>query len=125
MAKTILIVDDSASFRRVEAMALTGAGYEVVEASDGQDALNKLSQLNNQKIHLIICDINMPVMGGIEFVTRVKQLASYKFTPVMMLTTEDSDAIKQEGRAAGAKAWMVKPFKSEQLLNAVSKLILP
>lgn len=125
MAKTILVVDDSASFRRVEVMALSGAGYEVIEACDGQDALTKLTQLNNQKIHLIICDVNMPVMGGIEFVSRVKQNPNYKFTPVMMLTTEDSDAIKQEGRAAGAKAWMVKPFKSEQLLNAVSKLILP
>ncbi len=125
MAKTILVVDDSASFRRIEIMALTGAGYEVIDACDGVDALSKLDQLSEQKIHLIICDVNMPNMGGIEFVTRAKQNPKFKFTPVMMLTTEDSDGIKQQGRAAGAKAWMVKPFKSEQLLNAVSKLILP
>ncbi|MDO9104783.1 MAG: response regulator [Methylovulum sp.] len=125
MAKTILIVDDSASFRRVEVMTLSGAGYEVIEACDGLDALNKLNQIGAKKVHLIICDVNMPNMGGIEFVTEVKQNPKFKFTPVMMLTTEDSDTIKQEGRAAGAKAWMVKPFKSEQMLNAVAKLILP
>ncbi len=124
MEKTILIVDDSASFRRVEVMTLSAAGYEVIEACDGLDALNKLNTLNIDKLHLIICDVNMPNMGGIEFVTRVKQNPKYKFTPVMMLTTEDSDEIKQQGRAAGAKAWMVKPFTSEKILNAVSKLIL-
>lgn len=125
MAKTILIVDDSASFRRVEVMTLSGAGYEVIEACDGIDALDKLSQLGPKKIHLIICDVNMPNMGGIEFVTEVKKNPKFKFTPVMMLTTEDSDAVKQLGREAGARAWMVKPFKSEQMLNAVTKLILP
>lgn len=125
MEKTILIVDDSASFRRVEVMTLSGAGYDVIEACDGLDALNKLNTSGIDKVHLIICDVNMPNMGGIEFVTRVKQNPKYKFTPVMMLTTEDSDEIKQQGRAAGAKAWMVKPFKSEQMLNAVNKLILP
>jgi len=125
MAKTILIVDDSASFRRVEVMTLSGAGYEVIEACDGIDALEKLNQPDLKKIHLIICDVNMPNMGGMEFVTTVKQNPKFKFTPVMMLTTEDSDDIKQQGRAAGAKAWMVKPFKSEQMLNAVAKLILP
>ena len=125
MAKTIMIVDDSASFRRVEVMTLSGAGYDIIEACDGLDALAKLDQLGTEKIHLIICDINMPNMGGIEFVAQVKQNPKFKFTPIMMLTTEDSDEIKQQGRAAGAKAWMVKPFKSEQMLNAVSKLILP
>ena len=124
MEKTILIVDDSASFRRVEVMTLSAAGYGVIEASDGVDALNKLNTLNIDKLHLIICDVNMPNMGGIEFVTRVKQNPKYKFTPVMMLTTEDSDEVKQQGRAAGAKAWMVKPFTSEKILNAVNKLIL-
>ncbi|MCF7986348.1 MAG: response regulator [Methylovulum sp.] len=124
MEKTILIVDDSASFRRVEVMTLSAAGYGVIEACDGVDALNKLNTLNIDKLHLIICDVNMPNMGGIEFVTRVKQNPKYKFTPVMMLTTEDSDEVKQQGRAAGAKAWMVKPFTSEKILNAVNKLIL-
>lgn len=125
MVKTILVVDDSASFRRIEVMTLSGAGYDVIEACDGIDALEKLNEIGLKKIHLIICDVNMPNMGGIEFVTAAKQNPRFKFTPVMMLTTEDSDDVKQEGRAAGAKAWMVKPFKSEQLLNAVTKLILP
>ena len=125
MAKTVLIVDDSASLRRVVQIALTGAGYEVIEASDGRDALAKLAKLGGKKVHLIISDVNMPNMNGIEFVTLVKQDASYKFTPVIMLTTESDDEVKQAGRLAGAKAWIVKPFNPTQMLNAVSKLILP
>lgn len=125
MAKTILIVDDSASLRRVVQIALSGVGYEVIEALDGKDALTKLSKLAGKKIHLIISDVNMPNMNGIEFVTILKQDPAYKFTPVIMLTTESEDAIKQEGRAAGAKAWIVKPFNPTQMINAVSKLILP
>jgi len=117
MAKTILIVDDSASLRQVVAIALKGGGYDVLEACDGKDALGKLS---GQKIHLIISDVNMPNMNGIEFVKAVKQLPNYKFTPIIMLTTES-----QEGQAAGAKAWVVKPFKPEQMLAAVAKLVLP
>lgn len=125
MAKTILIVDDSASLRRVVDIALTGAGYEVIQASDGKDALAKLARLEGRKVHLIVSDVNMPNMNGIEFVTAVKKDASYKFTPVIMLTTEGQDEIKDQGRAAGAKAWIVKPFNPTQLLNAVQKLILP
>lgn len=125
MAKCVLVVDDSASFRKVVVMTLIGAGYEVMEACDGMDALDKLSNIGLQKIHLIICDVNMPNMDGIEFVSLTKQHAKFKFTPVMMLTTEGRDEMKDQGRAAGAKAWMVKPFKAEQLLNAVAKLILP
>ncbi|MGE3537621.1 MAG: response regulator [Candidatus Tectimicrobiota bacterium] len=122
MAKTILMVDDSASLRQVVTIALTGAGYEVVEACDGKDALGKL---DGRKVHLIISDVNMPNMDGISFVKAVKQLPNYKFTPIIMLTTESQEAKKQEGQAAGAKAWVVKPFKPEQMLMAVSKLILP
>ena len=125
MAKTILMVDDSASLRAVVNIALTGAGYEVIEASDGKDALGKLEKLGGKKVHLIISDVNMPVMGGIEFVTKVKQSPAYKFTPVIMLTTEGRADIKEQGRAAGAKAWVVKPFNPPQMLDAVSKLILP
>jgi two-component system chemotaxis response regulator CheY len=125
MAKCILIVDDSASLRRVVQIALTGAGYEVIEASDGKDALAKIAKLGGKKLHLIISDVNMPNMNGIEFVTEVKKDPAYKFTPVIMLTTESEDAIKQEGRLAGAKAWIVKPFNPTQMINAVSKLILP
>jgi len=122
MAKTIMIVDDSASLRQVVGIALKGAGYDVIEGSDGRDALTKLS---GQKIHLIISDVNMPNMDGISFVKALKQLPNYKFTPVIMLTTESQDAKKQEGQAAGAKAWLVKPFKPEILLGAVQKLVLP
>ncbi len=125
MAKTILIVDDSASLRRVVDIALSGAGYEVIQASDGKDALAKLAKLEGRKVHLIVSDVNMPNMNGIEFVTAVKKDAAYKFTPVIMLTTEGQDEIKDQGRAAGAKAWIVKPFNPTQLLNAVQKLILP
>lgn len=122
MAKTILIVDDSASLRQVVGIALKGAGYDVVDACDGKDALHKL---DGRKIHLIISDVNMPNMDGISFVKAAKQLAAYKFTPVIMLTTEAGEGKKAEGQAAGAKAWVVKPFQPSQMLAAVAKLILP
>ena len=122
MAKTILIVDDSSSVRQVIGITLRGAGYEVVEGCDGVDGLKRL---DGRKIHLIISDVNMPNMDGISFVKEVKQTPNYKFTPVIMLTTESADDMKRAGQAAGAKAWVVKPFKPEMLLNAVQKLILP
>jgi two-component system chemotaxis response regulator CheY len=122
MAKTVMIVDDSASLRQVAGIALKGAGYEVLEGCDGLDALSKLS---GQKVHLIISDVNMPNMDGIRFVSEVKQRPAYKFTPVIMLTTESQESKKREGQAAGAKAWIVKPFRPEVLLNAVQKLVLP
>jgi len=119
---TVLVVDDSASIRQVVAMTLKGAGYAVLEASNGQDALSKLT---DQKIGLMITDINMPIMDGITFIKEVKKLPRYKFTPIMVLSTESQDGKKQEGQAAGAKAWIVKPFQPPQLLTAVSKLIQP
>lgn len=122
MSKTILIVDDSSSLRQVVSITLKGAGYNVIEACDGRDALTKL---NGQKIHLIISDVNMPNMDGITFVTEAKKLPAYKFTPIIMLTTEAGEAKKQAGQAAGARAWVVKPFQPAQMLAAVSKLILP
>lgn len=122
MAKTILVVDDSATLRQVVSIALKGAGYDVIEAFDGVDALSKL---NGQKIHLIISDVNMPNMDGITFVQEAKKLPAYKFTPIIMLTTEAGEDKKAAGQAAGAKAWVVKPFKPEQMLNAAAKLILP
>jgi two-component system chemotaxis response regulator CheY len=122
MAKTILIVDDSASMRRVVGIALKGAGYEVIEGCDGRDALSKLT---GQKVHLIISDVNMPIMDGISFLKAVKTLPAYKFTPVIMLTTESEESKKREGQAAGARAWVVKPFQPEQLVNAVQRLCLP
>ncbi len=122
MGKAILIVDDSASVRQVVSIALKGAGYDVIEGCDGKDALTKLT---GQKIHLIISDVNMPNMDGITFVKEVKKLPNYKFTPIIMLTTESQEGKKQEGQAAGAKAWVVKPFQPAQMLTAVAKLILP
>lgn len=122
MAKTILIVDDSASLRQVVSIALRGAGYDVLEACDGKDALSKMT---GQKIHLIISDVNMPNMDGITFVKNVKQMPNYKFTPIIMLTTESQEGKKSEGQAAGAKAWVVKPFQPAQMLAAVAKLVLP
>jgi len=122
MAKTILTVDDSLSVRQVLGTLLKSAGYDVLEACDGQDALSKLK---GQKIHLIISDVNMPKLDGIGFVKAVKQLPTYKFTPIIMLTTESEEQKKREGQAAGAKAWVVKPFKPDQMLGAVEKLVLP
>lgn len=122
MAKKVMIVDDSSSIRQVVGIALKGAGYDVLEACDGKDALAKL---NGDKIHLIISDVNMPNMDGISFVKALKQLPRYKFTPVIMLTTEAGQGKMAEGKAAGAKAWVVKPFKPPQMIDAVSKLVLP
>lgn len=122
MAKTIMVVDDSASLRQVVGIALKGAGYEVIEARDGADAL---ARLNGQKINLVVSDVNMPNMDGISFVKQFKSMPNYRFTPVIMLTTESQEEKKREGQAAGAKAWVVKPFKPEVLLNAVQKLCLP
>ncbi|OBS09877.1 response regulator [Acidihalobacter prosperus] len=122
MPKTVMIVDDSASLRQVVKMALTGAGYEVMEAGDGQEALTRLE---GKKVQLVISDVNMPRMDGITFVKQLKQRPEYRFVPVIMLTTEGQDSKKEEGRAAGAKAWMVKPFQPAQMLAAVSKLVGP
>lgn len=122
MAKTILIIDDSVSLRQVVKIALTQAGYDVLEAGHGQEAL---ALLDGRKIHLIVSDVNMPVMDGITFLKSAKQLPAYKFTPIIMLTTESGEAKKLEGQQAGAKAWVVKPFQPPTLLAAVAKLILP
>ena len=121
MSKTVMIVDDSASVRRVVGIALKGAGYTVLEGCDGRDALGKLT---GQKVHLIISDVNMPNMDGITFLKALKSKPEHKFTPVVMLTTESQEAKKKEGQSAGARAWIVKPFQPPQLLAAVEKLIL-
>lgn len=122
MAKTIMIVDDSASMRQVVGITLRGAGYDVLEGVDGIDAL---ARLKGQKVHLIISDVNMPNMDGISFVKAVKLVPAYKFTPIIMLTTESEESKKIQGQAAGAKAWVVKPFQPAQLLLAVQRLCLP
>jgi two-component system chemotaxis response regulator CheY len=122
MAKTIMVVDDSASMRSVLGIALRGAGYDVLQSSDGVDALAKLK---GQKVNLIISDVNMPNMDGISFLKAVKLIPAYKFTPVIMLTTVSSEDSKAEGRAAGARAWVCKPFQPQQLVDAVQRLCLP
>ncbi len=122
MAKTILIVDDSRSLREVVAIALKGAGYDVIEAGDGKEGLSKL---DGTKIHLIISDVNMPNMDGISMVKEIKTMPAYKFTPIIMLTTESGADMKEAGKEAGVKAWVIKPFKPDQMLTAVTKLIMP
>jgi two-component system chemotaxis response regulator CheY len=121
MGKRILIVDDSSSMRTVAGIALRGAGYEVLEAGNGQEGL---ARLDGERVHLIISDVNMPVMDGIEFLKEVKRHPQYRFTPVIMLTTEAGEDKKAAGRAAGAKAWIIKPFQPSVMLDAVSKLVM-
>jgi len=120
LEKTVLIVDDSASLRQLVVLALKGSGFNVVEACDGVDGLAKL---DSGRVHLIISDVNMPNMDGLTFLKEVKKRPDTKFTPVIMLTTESAANKKDEGRAAGAKAWVVKPFQPQQMLAAVNKLI--
>jgi len=121
MTKTIMIVDDSASMRGLISMTLKNNGYEVIEASDGKEAIKRLSSAG--KVDLIITDLNMPNMDGIQFIKTVKGDSKHRFIPVVMLTTESQDTKKEEGRLAGAKAWIVKPFKPEVLVGVVKKII--
>lgn len=120
MAASILAVDDSASMRQMVSFTLKGAGYDVVEASDGVQALNIAK---TRAVNLVITDVNMPNMDGISLIRELRTLTSYKFTPLLMLTTESSPEKKQEGKAAGATGWIVKPFNPEQLLNTVKKVL--
>lgn len=120
MGKTILTADDSASIRQMVNFTLKGAGFDVIEAVDGKDALNKL---NGTSIHMLISDVNMPNMDGIELVRQVRKNSAYRFIPIIMLTTESQAEKKQEGKSAGATGWIVKPFKPEQLLAVVKKVL--
>ena len=119
MSKTVMVVDDSGSFRMVVKLALQKAGYQVVEAVDGQDAADKL---NSQRPNLIVCDVNMPRMDGLSFARQMKASPTHKFTPIIMLTTEAQEAKKAEGKAAGVRAWITKPFQPSQLVDAVNRL---
>ncbi len=120
MAKVIMTVDDSASVRQMVRFTLTGAGYDVVEAGDGQEALNKLEKTS---VNMLLTDLNMPEMDGIELIRKVRAMQAYRFVPIVMLTTESQQQKKQEGKAAGATGWIVKPFKPEQLLAVVRKVL--
>jgi two-component system, chemotaxis family, chemotaxis protein CheY len=120
MSKTALVVDDSASMRQMVAHTLTQAGFSVLEGADGQAGIQ---QLEGQKVDLIITDLNMPIMNGIEFIAQVRSKPAYKFTPVLMLTTEAQDRLKKEAKAAGATGWLVKPFDPSKMLQVISKVL--
>ena len=120
MSMRILAVDDSASMRQMVAFTLKGAGYEVEEAADGKQALDKAKQ---GKFNLVLSDVNMPVMDGISLIKELRALPQYKFTPILMLTTESTGDKKQEGKSAGATGWIVKPFSPDQLLATIKKVI--
>lgn len=122
MARMILTVDDAASVRQMVSFVLKQNGYDVIEAVDGQDALRKLS--GGEKVDMIITDLNMPNLDGIGLIKGARTLPACKFIPIVMLTTESNDAKKQEGKMAGASGWIVKPFKPEQLLAVVKKVLL-
>ena len=117
---TILAVDDSASMRQMVSFTLKGAGYDVIEAADGVEALGLAK---SRSVNLVITDVNMPNMDGIALVKQLRTLPSYKFTPLLLLTTESSPEKKSEGKAAGATGWIVKPFNPDQLLATVSKVM--
>lgn len=114
-----MTVDDSASVRQMVAFTLKNAGYSVIEAVDGKDALSKLQG----KVDMVVTDLNMPNMDGISLIKAIRAQAAYKFIPVIMLTTESQAGKKEEGKSAGATGWIVKPFKPEQLLAVVQKVL--
>lgn len=120
MSKSILIIDDSTSIRQMLGFTLRGAGYQVDEAVDGKDGLAKAQRKTYQ---LVFTDQNMPNMDGLTLIRSLRALPGYRTTPVLMLTTESSDAMKQQGRAAGATGWLVKPFDPNKLLEVTRKVL--
>lgn len=120
MSKKILVIDDSAVFRKIVSVHLKSASFELIEAVDGQDALNKLKET---KVDLIVSDMNMPNMDGISFIKNVKNDPNHKFTPIIMLTTESQEEKKKEGLSAGARAWLTKPFNPDELVSTIQKMI--
>jgi two-component system chemotaxis response regulator CheY len=120
MGKLIMTADDSASMREMISFTLKNGGYDVIEAEDGRDALAKIS---GTEAHMLITDLNMPNMDGIELIRKVRALPQYKYIPIIMLTTESQDEKKMAGKAAGASGWIVKPFRSEQLLTIAKKFL--
>jgi two-component system chemotaxis response regulator CheY len=120
MSKTIMTADDSASMRQMVSFTLKKAGFSVVEATDGQDALGKLNQAS---VDMLITDLNMPVLDGLELIRRVRALPQFRYIPIIMLTTESQADKKQAGKAAGATGWIVKPFTQEQLVAVVHRVL--
>ena len=121
MSKEILIVDDSTSMRQMVAFTLRGAGYAVLEAADGREALDRFSA--SPEVGLVVTDRNMPNLDGIGLIKALRAQPRGRFLPILMLTTESQDARKQEGKAAGATGWIVKPFRPEQLVAVVQKVL--
>lgn len=119
-SKTILTVDDSGSQRQMVSFVLRDAGYDVIEAVDGRDGLEKAKQ---QAVDLVLTDQNMPGMDGLSLIRALRDMKNYQRVPILMLTTESGDAIKAQGKAAGATGWMVKPFEPARLTEVVRKLI--
>ena len=120
MAKTILAIDDSASIRHLLSSTLEGFGFRVIAAADGRDGLEKLAE---NGADLIITDLHMPNVDGIGFIHHVRQLPAYRFVPIIMLTTERQGLLKREGAAAGATAWIAKPFLPEELITVIRKVM--
>jgi two-component system, chemotaxis family, chemotaxis protein CheY len=120
MAKTIMVVDDSASIRQMVNFTIKNAGYDVIEAVDGQDALNKI---NGKPIHMVVTDLNMPNLDGIGLIKGVRSNPSHRFIPIILLTTESQESKKMEGKQAGATGWIVKPFKPDQLIAVIKKVL--
>ncbi|WP_306547942.1 response regulator [Desulfobulbus sp.] len=120
MGKIVMTADDSASVRQMVAFTLKQNGYDVIEAVDGQDALTKLAA---KKVDMLLTDLNMPKLDGIGLIKGVRASALNKFIPIVMLTTESQDSKKAEGKSAGATGWIVKPFKPEQLIAVVKKVL--
>ena len=119
MKKKVMTVDDSRTMREMVTFTLKGAGYDVVEANDGQHALNVLG---TNKVDLVIADLNMPIMDGLTLIRKLRAMSQYRTTPILMLTTEADDKKKAEGRAAGATGWIVKPFDPGKLISVVQKV---
>ncbi len=120
MAKTILSVDDSSSIRQMVSFTLKGAGYEVIEAADGQEGLDKAKA---RTVDMVLTDQNMPRMDGLTLIKTLRAMPAYKNVPILMLTTESGDAMKAQGKAAGATGWLVKPFDPQKLLEVTKKVI--
>lgn len=120
MAKTILSVDDSASMRQMVKLTLAGAGYDIIEACDGKDALTKAGSAT---VHMVLTDLNMPNMDGLTLIRELRKLPNYRGVPIIFLTTESDEAKKAEAKQSGATAWITKPFKQEQLLAVVKKVL--
>ena len=120
MAKTVLTVDDSASIRQMVSFTLKSAGYEVVEAVDGMDGLDKAK---SKAFNLVLTDQNMPRMDGLSLIKSLRTMPTFRSVPILMLTTESSDSMKSQGRAAGATGWLVKPFDPQKLIEVVKKVI--